>query len=682
MPAEQRDLKVIAEQICSLNWSIRIAAQDELSQIHLSSDWLELLPLIHVKTYSVLSVVAKALVEHLEVCPPHDLQSLLGVALSEKGPFTAHEDLLRFLLEASLVNRRLGVRGKIDLLVTLLELKDPPIPPAALIFIVRALGGIGAKRAITHFDKLLNSPDDKLVFEVIRALKQIQDRKSAIYLEGLFGSEKLPLAAAAVEAYGELGGGGLRALRLYRLYNTRDASVKRSILSALLKFNKKVTLHILIRLFDMETDEGLRFQILKRISQIPSWRSGAFLMHHVAHNASPRIRSGASWALGSLPSVAMVKAIRKGLNSDNPQLRKWAILKAGQLPYPMPEKILRALIANDSDLPELLRQTLVETVMKFPERPWVRGWLLAHLDAGGTVGLTALYGLLLRPHPPLKELLAKVPSLGTQALELTLSLAVDLPFPEHRSLLYDFVNAHASHERYQIRFLVARYLCRQSDESSMRSAWQIALREPPKEFPTFGRLIADAFTQARFSLKWLPVELKPEEHALARVVFAEIRTATWDLAHWSEFIGVIARDDREGPLFTRSLCLEYLGREDRFHAEVLNQLLCLERDPKVMNFLCARALLRPSGVRVATLEVIFRHLVEGEYDDYLAPLNLLSAAASPRLIDPFVDWALKLRNGRLRNEVLKALDSWILRVSAVAPPPLPSHTSTEVVANG
>lgn len=668
--AAERDLKVIAEQICSINWSIRIAAQDELAQIRESREWLEILPLIHVKTYSVLSVVTKSLADHLEICPPHDLQQLLVVALAGDGPFSEHADLSRLIIESSLINRRLGVRGKIDLLVTLLENKQPPIPPQALTLIVRALGGIGAKRAITHFEKLLDSTDEKLVFEVIRALKQIQDRKSAIYLERLFGSPKTALAAAAVEAYGELGGGALRAVRLYRLYVGRDAGVKRSILTALLKFNKKFTLHILIRLFDLESDEGLRFQILKRISQIPSSRSGAFLMNIVAHNPSPRIRSGASWALGSLPAVAMLAAIRKSLSSTNPQLRKWAIIKAGQLPFPMPEDLLRGYLSKDDALPEMLRQTLVETVTKFPERPWVKDWLLERMRAGGPTGLTAIYGLLLRPHPPLKEVLKAVPQLGTQALELALSLAVDIPFQDHRDELHQFVISFAKHERYQIRFLVARYLCQQTDPNSFEIAWNIALGESPKEYSTFGRLLADAFTRGRFTLKWLPIEFSPTELELARVMFSEMKTTIWDLAHWSEFIGVIARDDREGPYFTRSLCLEYLAREDRFHGEVLNQMLALERDPKIMNFLCERALTRPGTIRQHTLEIVFRNLTDGEYDEYLWPLKLLSTTASPLITDAYVEWALKLRNGRLRNEVLKSLDHWLdVVASRSAPPP-------------
>ena len=663
-----RDLKTLASRVCSLNWGVRVAAQGELSTMTSIDEWVELVGGLEVRAYNVLLVITDFLIHYIEVAPPPHLFRLVGTALSGESPLSGHRELCRRVLESVIVNHRAGYRSKVDLFLQLLDMETPTkLPRLAMIYTIRALAALQAKRAITYYERLLGSGDSELVFEVIKALRASRDRKAAPYLERLFESPVAAIAAAAVEAYGEIGLGNARAWRLYRLYPTASPVMRRSIHSALLQIKPDLASSLLAKLYHSEADPELKYQILRRLCQLQVPSTGHFLLNLADQEKNHRLRSAAGWSLGTLPSLAILPAIKRGLKSSIPLVMKWSIMKLGQLPLEIARPLLKPLMDSDSALPPMVRQTLVETVAGLPpDQPWVTQWLVARLEADPVTRLTAIHCSLLRPSPPVQHILDRAAELGIQELEFALALLVEIPGLGSNTEVLAAVGRHLFHERYQVRYLAGRFLLHNGTQQYFNDVWARASLERGKERELMGELLARALGAETASPRWLPSSPNPDEIELMRHTLAFARTASWDLARWRDAVSLLATQPQTGGHSAHALLREFILRQERLYGEVINQLLCTETDPAELDLLREAALHRPGCVGRVTLSRLFHRVTHGDYPDPSAALRILAAHRPPWLLHDFLAWIAASLPSPRRHAALEALSSWLDGLGAEA----------------
>jgi len=641
----------LQERLSSPNWGIRIQAQSELETLSHAKEWKALISQIDASNYRVLSVVSRYLGGFLMSAHPSDIEDLLKYIFSRESPLRCHRGLAKDILESFLSSERLGYRKKIDVLISFVDQSSDGIPEPTLIYIVRALGVLKAKGAITHFEPLLVHPTDLVVMEVIRALRRIGDKKATSYLERLFDSGNQSIAAAAIHAFGELAQGGwLQALRLYRQYDNAQDGVRRSILKATLKFRPEVASFMLRCLYRKEKTEALRLQMIKKLGTLPSSSTARFLMEVAAQDASPRLRAQASWAVESLPSLRTLRAIKQGLMSKDIGIRKRAILKAGNLPLPQARALLENLLVSPEKLPTMLQCILVETLVRLPDDPVINKWLLSQVSSKDTmVSVTAITGLFCRRNTPILEMFEVSDKMELPSIEALLTLLADnhVMLTESQAVP---VKKLLGHELFHVRYLVAQILIRQKNEAMFKMVWNQALREQDDVKVSFSISISMTLSQCEILPGWLPFD----DEKFFGMMLANVRTAAWDLNFWRQMVCLLSLPGKV-PTSVNGFFLS----QRHFWLDILNPLLVSEREQSVLASLCGLACQKIEFVSSQTLASLFAALKRNEYRDPEPVLSVFAAARASALVEPFVDWLTGVSNVFVQEKAFRALSSWL-----------------------
>ena len=659
-------MRHLAACLTSPNWGERIAGQEVLETLTLSEDWSRLLSNVPATNYPVLKVLTGYLIRYVLGHTLTPTPELLPHLLGPHSPLAKHKDLTREVLESFLMAHKIGYRNKIDLLMVFLEhSKHQHFEEHTVIFLIRALGFLKTKRAITQLGNRIDSSEE-VVHEIIRALRQIRDRKSGPTLERIFHSSNRILVSAAVAAYGELGGNEIwRAVRLYRLYSKARESVKLAILRASMKFEPFISSLLVRRFFWKESSELVRSHILTKMALIPSTSSTELLLRLASSEGNPNLRTAAIRSLEAIPALTLTKTIKRSLRSKNRWIRNWALQRVADLPPDYALGLLRPFMLPDVSLEPMLTQSLLDTLGKIRSEAHdhvIESFLLAQLGKNTLCTTSVLHGLLAKTKPPVRLVLEQSEK-DTDTLECALALLGDYFHKDCPLEILRIVEGYLDHPEYRIRYQAARLLLRQHRSELFLHVWARAQQERELQLRAMATLIANALSERGSLPQWISLEVT--SGLLLKQVLTSVRTAHWRASDWVEILGLLSSkisfitSGLEDQLSEPEMILwDFINRHPHFWTDILNKLLLEETDPITMRLLASILRTNPKTVTTATLECLFKRLQEGLYPDPTGALTILLLARPQHLLIRFVEWC-DGSSSHLRTEAFQTLSLWL-----------------------
>ncbi|MBI4404441.1 MAG: hypothetical protein HY537_09785 [Deltaproteobacteria bacterium] len=652
------DLAKLSTNLLSSNWANRIAAQNELVWLDTDQQWIEILSLVPQSDYPVLRVLCRHLIHFVVRTNVTAVSKLLVfVFTGQQSPFKNQPDLCREILEGVLKSQKIGYRRKIDIcLWFLVPERNCGLSGEARILFIRALAYLKARRAITYFENLIRlHQDEKMIHEIIKALRQIRDRKGGKCLELLFGSSNRFVVASAVIAYGELvGNHWTRAFRLYRLYLRSGENVRLAILSAVARVQPYVASFVLKRLYLRERSETIRYQMLKKLSLVVNDSTARFLMRMSTQESTHRLRALAGWCVDNMPSHSIVRSIRRHLRSANSQLREFAIEKTGQLDPSLALKLLRPLIDNIDRIDRVDRQTLLETLAKNPSlacNEKVERVFLEQLSKEPACALIALIGLLQRENPPINVLIEKLSGAVPQLWMCALSLITEHPTASGSRILIERAKKELCSDISDLRYLSARHFLHQEDPELFDLVWSQALAETESGFNGFSTLISSALSHLKIHPHLLRGKRGPH---LLQDILSGLKTGAWQLHQWRDLLLLLDADAANAPIY-----LNFLHSHELFWTDVFNQLLIEETDADRIRQLGELICSREVRVTDRTLETVFNKIRLGHYRNPESVLAILAQCRPEKMLHNYIDWMVSLPSGPLKQDAFHALAHWI-----------------------
>jgi hypothetical protein len=656
------NVKDIIAGLKSPIWGVRTGAQEQLTKLDAASDWIKLIWSFDTSDENLLDIIHNELLSYIYRAGAKDLDELIPALMLDRCPLSHSEEYVQEIMESFLSSSVISQRNKTNALIKIfiMDRSFKRIPEEALIYIIRAINYVRAKRAITYIEKLLNHQSEQIVFEVIRALKGIDDPKSGRYLEPLLGHPNRNIASVAVEAYGEIDKSIWRYFRIYKLYYKADISVRPAIIRATMKLHPTISSWMLQKFFNYEKDEEIRFQIIKKIASVQISKTAWFLMKVISKDPSPRLRSIAQWVLDGMPSVTIVSAIKKGLNTDDDQIKKWALLKAGQLQPRKALKLLAPFYKGKKALEPMLFHTLIEVMAKIPKGGKVVRWTMSQITRDPVCAVTAVAALLRRPNPPVLEILDRVEHQGVQPLAFALGQIADRPVLLQQPEIIERVLGYVDHAASQVRFLASRLLIRKEEKDLLHIVWRRALKEGSIDQEFFAGLISQALSYGELKLSWLPIlePLDPKAVIFFENILLKIR-ATWTLDLWRDAIYLAAACEKRNFTEQEELILKFCLQDSQFRTGVLSHLLEQEDDPITLGVLVRLASDKDAFINIRTVNRVFNKLLLNQYSDPTPVFEFLTHYNEEKLLEPFTDWVRKQPEGDEKLKAYSALSIWL-----------------------